>query len=48
MNTGKNKWKLGALALAGAAALCAGAVLALQSDLTVTEYPVELPTVPEG
>ena len=48
MNVGKNKWKLGALALAGAAALCAGAVWALQSDLTVTEYPVELPTGLEG
>ena len=37
------RWKAGALALAAGAALCAGAVWALQSDLAVTTYELPLP-----
>ena len=48
MNRQKRRWKVGALALAGAAALCVGAVWALQGDLTVAEYDITLPAGLEG
>lgn len=43
MDRHKRRWKAGALALAAGAALCAGAVWALQSDLAVTTYELPLP-----
>ena len=43
MDRHTKRWKAGALALAAGAALCAGAVWALQSDLAVTTYELPLP-----
>ena len=43
MDRHTKRWKAGALALAAGAALCAGAVWALQSDLAVTNYELPLP-----
>ena len=43
MDRHKRQWKAGALALAAGAALCAGAVWALQSNLAVTTYELPLP-----
>lgn len=43
MDRHTKRWKAGALALAAGAALCAGAVWALQSDLAVTRYEIPLP-----
>lgn len=42
------RWKAGALALAAGAALCAGAVWALQGELGVTRYELPLPEGLEG
>ena len=38
MDRHTKRWKTGALALAAGAALCAGAVWALQGELGVTRY----------
>ena len=43
MDRHTKRWKAGALALAAGAALCAGAVWALQSNLAVTTYKLPLP-----
>ena len=43
MDRHTKRWKAGALALAAGAALCAGAVWALQSNLAVTTYELPLP-----
>ena len=48
MDRHTKRWKAGALALAAGAALCAGAVWALQSDLVVTTYELPLPEGLEG
>ena len=48
MDRHTKRWKTGALALAAGAALCAGAVWALQSDLVVTTYELPLPEGLEG
>ena len=43
MDRRTKRWKAGVLALTAGAALCAGAVWALQSDLAVTNYELPLP-----
>ena len=48
MDRHKRRWKAGALALAAGAALCAGAVWALQGELGVTRYDLSLPEGLEG
>ena len=48
MDRHKRQWKAGALALAAGAALCAGAVWALQGELGVTHYEIPLPEGLEG
>ena len=48
MDRHKRQWKAGALALAAGAALCAGAVWALQGELGVTRYDLSLPEGLEG
>ena len=48
MDRHKRQWKAGALALAAGAALCAGAVWALQGELGVTHYEILLPEGLEG
>ena len=48
MDRHKRRWKAGALALAAGAALCAGAVWALQGELGVTRYELPLPEGLEG
>ena len=48
MDRHKRQWKAGALALAAGAALCAGAVWALQGELGVTRYELSLPEGLEG
>lgn len=48
MDRHKKQWKAGALALAAGAALCAGAVWALQGELGVTHYEIPLPEGLEG
>lgn len=48
MDRHTKRWKAGALALAAGAALCAGAVWALQGELGVTRYELSLPEGLEG
>ena len=48
MDRHTKRWKAGALALAAGAALCAGAVWALQGELGVTRYDLSLPEGLEG
>ena len=48
MDRHTKRWKAGALALAAGAALCAGAVWALQGELGVTRYELPLPEGLEG
>ena len=48
MDRHTKRWKTGALALAAGAALCAGAVWALQGELGVTRYELPLPEGLEG
>ena len=48
MDRHTKRWKTGALALAAGAALCAGAVWALQGELGVTRYELSLPEGLEG
>lgn len=48
MDRHTKRWKAGALALAAGAALCAGAVWALQGELGVTRYEFSLPEGLEG
>ena len=48
MDRHTKRWKGGALALAAGAALCAGAVWALQGELGVTRYELSLPEGLEG
>ena len=48
MDRQKRRWKRGALALTAGAALCAGAVWALQDGLAVTRYDFSLPVGLEG
>ncbi len=48
MDRHTKRWKAGALALATGAALCAGAVWALQGELGVTRYELSLPEGLEG
>ena len=48
MDRHTKRWKAGALALAAGAALCAGAVWALQGELGVTHYEILLPEGLEG
>ena len=43
MDRHAKRWKAGVLALAAGAALCAGAVWALQGELGVTRYELPLP-----
>lgn len=48
MDRHTKRWKAGALALVAGAALCAGAVWALQGELGVTRYELPLPEGLEG
>ena len=48
MDRHTKRWKAGVLALAAGAALCAGAVWALQGELGVTRYELPLPEGLEG
>lgn len=48
MDRHTKRWKAGALALAAGAALCVGAVWALQGELGVTRYELSLPEGLEG
>ena len=48
MDRQKRRWKRGALVLTAGAALCAGAVWALQDGLAVTRYDFPLPVGLEG
>lgn len=48
MDRHTKRWKAGVLALAAGAALCAGAVWALQGELGVTRYELSLPEGLEG
>ena len=48
MDRHTKRWKAGALALAAGAALCVGAVWALQGELGVTRYELPLPEGLEG